>query len=195
MLLVTDQSIWPAEAQQQEAAPPRRTGGALADLAWVLVYFAVAGVLAGFVWWKVATPAYYTRTSDNAVMLQGQLGHGSRATAGSSWSGSWRHSLGGVVLTRLAQRGHLLLVVLAGYAASFAGRDPGAHAGPDARPPGRPGAREERRRRQPVPRLPRRDLPARGGWPGRSGLLIGSVVVIWGTRAAARDVDAVPNRS
>ena len=193
MLHVTDQSIWPAEAQQQEAAPPRRTGGALADLAWVLVYFAVAGVLAGFVWWKVATPAYYTRTSDNAVMLQSQLG---QRVQGDGWFvvvGLVVALVGGVVLTRW-RSGHPLLVVLAGYAASLA-------AGILALMLGRMLGHQD------LAALAKSTAP--GGrfpdsldvisplvvlaWP--IGFLIGSVIVIWGTRAASRDVEPPPNRS
>jgi hypothetical protein len=193
MLHVTDQSIWPAEAQQQEAAPARRTGGALADLAWVLVYFAVAGVLAGFVWWKVATPAYYTRTSDNAVMLQSQLGH---RVQGDGWFvvvGLVVALVGGVVLTRW-RSGHPLLVVLAGYAASLA-------AGILALMLGRMLGHQD------LAALAKSTAP--GGrfpdsldvisplvvlaWP--IGFLIGSVIVIWGTRAASRDVEPPPNRS
>jgi hypothetical protein len=193
MLHVTDQSIWPAEAQQQEAAPARRTGGALADLAWVLAYFAVAGVLAGFVWWKVATPAYYTRTSDNAVMLQSQLG---QRVQGDGWFvvvGLVVALVGGVVLTRW-RRGHPLVVVLAGYAASLA-------AGILALVLGRMLGHQD------VAALAKSTAP--GGrfpdsldvisplvvlaWP--TGFLIGSVIVIWGTRAASRDVEPSPNRS
>jgi hypothetical protein len=193
MLHVTDQSIWPAEARQQEAAPARRTGGALADLAWVLVYFAVAGVLAGFVWWKVATPAYYTRTSDNAVMLQSQLGH---RVQGDGWFvvvGLVVALVGGVVLTRW-RSGHPLLVVLAGYAASLA-------AGILALMLGRMLGHQD------LAALAKSTAP--GGrfpdsldvisplvvlaWP--IGFLIGSVIVIWGTRAASRDVEPPPNRS
>ena len=193
MLHVTDQSIWPAEAQQQEAAPARRTGGALADLAWVLVYFAVAGVLAGFVWWKVATPAYYTRTSDNAVMLQSQLG---QRVQGDGWFvvvGLVVALVGGVVLTRW-RSGHPLLVVLAGYAASLA-------AGILALMLGRMLGHQD------LAALAKSTAP--GGrfpdsldvisplvvlaWP--IGFLIGSVIVIWGTRAASRDVEPPPNRS
>ena len=193
MLHVTDQSIWPAEAQQEEAAPARRTGGALADLAWVLVYFAVAGVLAGFVWWKVATPAYYTRTSDNAVMLQSQLG---QRVQGDGWFvvvGLVVALVGGVVLTRW-RSGHPLLVVLAGYAASLA-------AGILALMLGRMLGHQD------LAALAKSTAP--GGrfpdsldvisplvvlaWP--IGFLIGSVIVIWGTRAASRDVEPPPNRS
>jgi len=193
MLHVTDQSIWPAEAQQQEAAPARRTGGGLADLAWVVAYFAVAGVLAGFVWWKVATPAYYMRTSDNAVMLQSQLGQRVQADGWFVVVGLVVALVGGVVLTRW-RSGHPLLVVLAGYAASLA-------AGVLALMLGRMLGHQD------LAALAKSTAP--GGrfpdsldvisplvvlaWP--IGFLIGSVIVIWGTRAASRDVEAPSNRS
>lgn len=193
MLDVTDQSIWPAEAQQQqEAAPARRTEGALADLAWVVAYFAVAGVLAAFVWWKVATPAYYTRTSNNAVMLQGELGQRVQADGWFVVVGLVVALVGGVVLTRW-RNGHAMLVVLAGYALSLAGgilalvlgrmlghQDVAALAKSTA-----PGARfpDSLDVISPIVVL---------AWP--IGFLIGSVIVTWGTKAASRDVEPSSNR-
>jgi len=193
MLHVTDQSIWPAEAQQQEAAPARRTGGALADLVWVVAYFAVAGVVAGFVWWKVATPAYYTRTSDNAVMLQSQLG---QRVQGDGWFvvvGLVVALVGGVVLTRW-RSGHPLLVVLAGYAASLAG---GILALMLGRMLGHQDLAALAKSTAPGGRFPD-SLDVISplvvlAWP--IGFLIGSVIVIWGTRAASREVEPPPNQS
>jgi LPXTG-motif cell wall-anchored protein len=185
MLLVTDQSIWPAEAQQQETTGARRSAGALADLAWVLGYFAVAGAVAGFVWWKLATPAYYTRTGDNAVMLQSELG---QRVQGDGWFvvvGLVAALLGGVVLTRW--RRHPLLVVLVGYAASLAG---GILALALGRMLGHQDVAALAKTAAVGSRFPD-SLDVISplvvvAWP--IGFLIGSVVVIWGSKAATRDV-------
>ena len=179
MLLVTDQSIWPAEAQQELAAPARRSG-ALADLAWVLGYFAVAGVVAGFVWWKVATPAHYTRISDNAVMLQSELG---QRVQGDGWFvvvGLVMALLGGVVLTRWRNR-RPLLVVLVGYAASLVG---GALALALGKALGHQDVAALAKSAAVGSRFPD-SLDVISplvvvAWP--IGFLIGSVVVIWGSR-------------
>ncbi len=169
MLLVTDQSISPAEAEQQEAATAHRSGGALADLGWVLGYFAVAGAVAGVVWWQVASPAYYTRTSDNAIMLQVELG---QRVQGDGWFvviGLVAALIGGVVLTHWRNR-HLLLVVLAGYVASLAGarRWLSRWAGCSATrtSPRSPRATAVGSR---FPELAQRDLRRSWWWPGRSG--------------------------
>ena len=190
MLLVTDQSIWPAEAQQQEAAPARRSDGALADIAWVLGYFAVAGAVAGLVWWKVATPAYFTRTSDNAVMLQGELG---QRVQGDGWFvvvGLVLALLGGVVLTRWRNR-HPLLVVVVGYAASLAG---GLLALALGRTLGHQDVAALAKSTAVGSRFPDSlDVISTlvvVAWP--IGFLIGSMVVIWGTKAATREPGVQP---
>ena len=190
MLLVTDQSIWPAEAEQREAATARRSGGALADLAWVLGYFAVAGVVAGIVWWQVATPAYFTRTSDNAAMLQVELG---RRVQGDGWFvvvGLVAAILGGVVLTHWRNR-RPLLVVLVGYAASLAG---GLLALALGRTLGHQDVAALAKSTAVGSRFPDSlDVISSlvvVAWP--IGFLIGSMVVIWGTKAATREPGVQP---
>ena len=186
MLLVTDESTRPAEAPPQEPAAARPSGGALADLVWVLGYFAVAGVVAGFVWWQVATPASYTRTSDNAVMLQVELG---QRVQGDGWFvviGLVAALLGGVVLTHWRNR-RPLFVVLVGYAASLAG---GFLALALGRMLGHQDVAALVKSAAVGSRFPD-SLNVISplvvvAWP--IGFLIGSVVVIWGTKAVTRDV-------
>src|SRR4029077_16749404 len=193
MLLVTDQSISPAEAQQQEAATAHRGGGALADLGWVLGYFAVAGAVAGVVWWQVASPAYYTRTSDNAIMLQVELG---QRVQGDGWFvviGLVAALVGGGVLTRGRNR-HLLLVVLAGYVASLAG---GALALALGRLLGHQDVAALAKSTAVGSRFPD-SLNVISplvvvAWP--IGFLIGSVGVIWGAKGARRNVQPASAQS
>ena len=186
MLLVTEQSIWPAEAVQDEPAR-RRSAGVLVDLAWVVGLFAGAGAAAGVVWWKVATPASYTRTTDNAVMLQGQLGQ--RVTA-DGWFvviGLVAGILVGVVLT-LARRRHPMVVVLVGYAASLGAAALALWLG---RMLGHQDVGALLRKAAVGDRIPDSlDVISHlvvVAWP--IGFLIGSVVMIWGTKAGHRDVE------
>lgn len=98
----------------------RLSGGWRADVAWVLGYFLLVGLVAGVVWWLVVSPAYYIRTSGNAVMLQGQLGVRVNADGWFVTIGLVAGALGGLALTRWRERDPLL-TLLTGFVASIAG--------------------------------------------------------------------------
>ena len=190
---MSNETIWPAYAQEQETPPPRRRGGGLADVVWVLGYFAVAGVVAGVVWWKVVTPAYFVRTSNNAVMVQGELSQRVQADGWFVVIGFLAALLGGLVLT--AWRGRSpLLVLLVGYAASVGAGILALRIG-------------IRLGHQDVAALARvakvgAHVPDSLGvishlvviaWP--LGFLVSSLVVLWGTGSGASDVQGVPKQA
>lgn len=191
---MTNETIWPAYAQEQQTPPPRRRrSGRLADLVWVLGYFAVAGVAAGAIWWKVVTPAYFVRTSDNAVMLQGELGQRVQADGWFVVIGFVAALVGGLVLTRWRGRSPLL-VMLVGYAASIGAGILALKVGT---------------------RLGHQDVSALAhaakvgahipdslavishlvviAWP--IGFLASSLLILWGTNPRPRDVQGVPKQS
>ncbi len=192
MHLVTEQSIWPAEAAQEEPAR-RLSAGVLVDLAWVLGLFAGAGAAAGVVWWRVAPTASYTRTADNAVMLQGELGERVQADGWFVVIGLVAGLLLGLALTRW-RRHHPMLVVLVGYAASLGAAALALWLGGVL---GHQDVAALLRRAAVGDRIP----DSLGvishlvviAWP--IGFLIGSVGVIWGTRSGARDVEPLSNRA
>ncbi len=192
MLFVTDQSIWPAEAAPEK---PARLGssGVLADLAWVLGLFAVAGAAAGVAWWKLAKPALYTRTSDNAVMFQGELGNRVQSDGWFVVIGLVAGILVGVVLIQW-RRGHPLLVVLVGYAASLGAAALAMWLG---RMLGHQDVAALLRKAAVGDHIPDSlNVISRlvvVAWP--IGFLIGSVVMIWGTKSVPRDVEPLSNRA
>jgi hypothetical protein len=192
MLFVTDQSIWPAEAASEEPAR-RRSAGVLADLLWVVGLFAVAGAAAGVVWWKVAKPASYTRTSDNAVMFQGELGQRVQSDGWFLVIGLVAGILVGVVLIQWRRR-NPLLVVLVGYAASLGAAALMLWLG---RTLGHQDVAALLRKAAVGDHIPDSlNVISRlvvVAWP--IGFLIGSVVMIWGTKSGSRDVEQSSNRA
>jgi hypothetical protein len=191
---MSNETIWPAYAQEQQTPPPRRRrGSGLADLVWVLCYFAVAGVLAGLVWWQVVTPAYFVRTSDNAVMLQAELAQRVQADGWFVVIGFVAALLGGVLLTAWRARSPML-VMLAGYAASLGAGILALEVG-------------TRLGHHDVAALARTakvgaHVPDSLGvishlvviaWP--IGFLVSSLVILWGTSPRSRDVEGVPKQA
>lgn len=111
------QTTQPGTAEQ---SAPRPVGaGPVRDVAWVVGYFVLAGVIAGLVWWQVVTPPYFVRTAQGGVMEQAQLGRRIQADGWFVTIGAVAGLVGGVVLTRW--RVVLpLLTVLVGFVSSLA---------------------------------------------------------------------------
>jgi hypothetical protein len=108
----------PGPVEQSE--PPGSGRDLLRDLAWVVGYFVVAGIVAGLVWWQVVTPPYFIRTASGGVMDQAELGRRIQADGWFLTIGAVAGLVGGIVLIRW--RAHLPLVtVLVGSALSLLG--------------------------------------------------------------------------
>ncbi|MDQ6641186.1 MAG: hypothetical protein M3Y66_01655 [Actinomycetota bacterium] len=110
----------PALGQVEQPAAHTPERGALGDLAWILGYFLVAGVVAGVVWWQLVDPPYFVRTSQGGVMDQAELGRRVDADGWFLAIGAVAGVLGGLALTRRRDR-LPLLTLLAGSVASLGG--------------------------------------------------------------------------
>ncbi|RLV48978.1 hypothetical protein D9V37_10335 [Nocardioides mangrovicus] len=93
----------------------------LRDLAWVVGTLLVLGVVAGLVWWRVADPPYYVRTSQGAVMDQAQLARRVHADGTFMVLGAVAGLLAGLGLTRTRREEPLLTLLLGVVAAVGAG--------------------------------------------------------------------------
>lgn len=182
---MTSQTTW--RGPTEESVPATPAPGVVGDIAWILGYFVVAGVVAGLLWWKVIDPPYFVRNSQGAVMDQAQLSRRVQADGWFATIGVVAGLVGGVVLTRWRDRLPLLTVLL-GFVASLAGgllalklgttlghndvsslvkaAKPGAHVTDSLRV------------------ISKMVLAA---WP--VGFLVGSVAVLWGTKGRQPHVD------
>jgi hypothetical protein len=82
------------------------------DVAVVVAWFAVAGVLGALVWWQVTPLAEFTRTATNAEMGEDQLG---RQVSADGWFfviGAVGGLVSGVALLLLRRRDPVAMVVL-----------------------------------------------------------------------------------
>jgi len=92
----------------------------LTDAAVVLVWFAVAGVLAALVWWQVTPLAEFTRSTTSGQMGEDQLG---RQVSADGWYfviAAAGGLVSGVALTALRRRDPLVTVVLVAFGALLA---------------------------------------------------------------------------
>jgi hypothetical protein len=91
---------------------PAALAGLLRDAGVVLVWFAVAGVVGGLVWWQVTPLAEFTRSATTGQMGEDQLG---RQVAADGWYfviAAAGGLLSGVALTALRRRDPLVTVIL-----------------------------------------------------------------------------------
>lgn len=102
------------------SASPAERSGLLADVAIVLAWFVVLGVVAAVVWWQVTPLAAYTRTSDNAVMDAQEFGKQVDADAWYVVIAVVAGLVSGLVLARWRERDPLLTVALVGVGALVA---------------------------------------------------------------------------
>jgi hypothetical protein len=98
-----------------EVEPPRNRSWShplLRDVALVVAWFVVAGVVGAFLWWQLTPLAEYTRTSASAQMGEDQLG---RQVAADGWFfviGAVGGLVSGVALLVLRRRDPVAMVVL-----------------------------------------------------------------------------------
>lgn len=108
------------EAAPAEPAAPERRGEwverwllpSLGDLAVVVGWFVVAGLLGALIWWKITPLAEFTRTVDNGVMDEQQLAKQVSTDAWFVVVAAVGGLLSGVALLCWRKRDPLLMVVL-----------------------------------------------------------------------------------
>lgn len=176
----------PPSVRTEPAADPVR------DVAWVVGYFVLAGLVAGLVWWKIVDPPYFVRTTQGAAMDEAQLGRRVQADGWFMTLGALAGLFGALVLARRFGKTPLLTLLL-GTVASLGGGLLALKLGTTL---GHSDVKALARSAKVGAHIPDSlgliSHMVLAAWS--IGFLIGAVAILWGTRSRHRDAQDVDAR-